>query len=60
MVVQVDEVKDEDVVCTIKNSATLAGALFTLHVAQVRIEMPTLSDADKEVIYSHLCLILFQ
>ncbi|CAM8973398.1 unnamed protein product [Rhodiola kirilowii] len=47
---EVDEVKDEDVVCTIKNSATLAGALFTLHVAQVRIEMPTLSDADKEFI----------
>ncbi|CAK9177230.1 unnamed protein product [Ilex paraguariensis] len=47
---EVDEVKDEDVVCVIKNSATLAGSLFTLHASQIHIDLPTLSDKDKEVI----------
>lgn len=46
---QVSEVKGDDVVCVVKNSATLAGALFTLHVSQVHIDLPTLSDKDKEV-----------
>lgn len=46
---QVSEVKGDDVVCVIKNTATLAGALFTMHASQVPIEMPTLSDKDKEV-----------
>ena len=41
--------KDKDVVCVVKNSATLAGSLFTLHASQIHIEMPTLSDKDKEV-----------
>lgn len=41
--------KGEDVICVIKNSATLAGSLFTLHVAQIRIDLPTLTDKDKEV-----------
>ena len=48
-VTQVSEVKGDDVVCVIKNSATLAGALFTLHVSQIHLDMPTLSDKDKEV-----------
>ncbi|KAM7268658.1 hypothetical protein ACFE04_010824 [Oxalis oulophora] len=47
---EVNEVNGEDVVCLIKNSATLAGQLFTLHVSQVHIELPTLTDKDKEVI----------
>ncbi|KAB5552318.1 hypothetical protein DKX38_009629 [Salix brachista] len=47
---EVSEVKGNDVVCVIKNSATLAGSLFTLHASQIRIELPTLSDKDKEVI----------
>lgn len=38
-----------DVVCKIKNSATLAGALFTLHASQIHIDLPTLTDKDKEV-----------
>ncbi|CAN1860356.1 Pyruvate kinase 1, cytosolic, partial [Linum perenne] len=46
---EVSEVKGEDVVCVIKNTATLAGSLFTLHASQLRIELPTLSDKDKEV-----------
>lgn len=49
---EVDEVKGDDVVCVIKNSATLAGSLFTLHASQVRIDLPTLSDQDKLVISS--------
>lgn len=61
---QVNEVKGDDVVCLIKNSATLAGSLFTLHASQVRIDLPTLSDKDKQVSISNifdlyvLCFIL--
>uniref|UniRef100_A0A803MZR0 Pyruvate kinase n=2 Tax=Chenopodium quinoa TaxID=63459 RepID=A0A803MZR0_CHEQI len=47
---EVSEVKGDDVVCVINNSATLDGTLFTLHASQVRIDMPTLSEKDKEVI----------
>ncbi|XP_055830608.1 pyruvate kinase 1, cytosolic-like [Solanum dulcamara] len=49
---EVTEVEGEDVVCLIKNSATLAGLLYTLHVSQIRIELPTLTDKDKEVLSS--------
>ncbi|MBA0756524.1 hypothetical protein Gogos_021915 [Gossypium gossypioides] len=49
---EVSEVQENDVVCVIKNTATLTGALFTLHASQIRIELPTLSDKDKEVISS--------
>ncbi|KAL3626714.1 hypothetical protein CASFOL_029457 [Castilleja foliolosa] len=47
---EVSEVKDNDVVCKIKNSSTLAGPLYTLHVSQIRIDIPTLTEKDKEVI----------
>ncbi|KAK1276071.1 hypothetical protein QJS04_geneDACA010060 [Acorus gramineus] len=47
---EVSEVKGDDVVCVIKNSATLSGSLFTLHMSQIRVDLPTLSDADKEVL----------
>lgn len=47
---EVSEVKGEDVICRIKNSATLSGPLYTLHVSQIRIDSPTLTDKDKEVI----------
>ncbi|XP_059646766.1 pyruvate kinase 1, cytosolic-like [Cornus florida] len=47
---EVDEVKGEDVVCVIKNTATLTGSLLTLHACQIRIDLPTLSDKDKEAI----------
>jgi pyruvate kinase len=46
---QVTEVNGDDVVCLIKNSATLSGTLYTLHVSQIRIDLPTLTDKDKEV-----------
>ncbi|KAL0401733.1 UNVERIFIED_CONTAM: Pyruvate kinase, cytosolic [Sesamum latifolium] len=45
---EVNEVKGEDVHCIVKNSATLAGSLYTLHVSQIHIELPTLTDKDKE------------
>ncbi|XP_050910464.1 pyruvate kinase 1, cytosolic isoform X1 [Lathyrus oleraceus] len=47
---EVAEVTGLNVVCTIKNSATLAGALFTLHASQIHIDLPTLTEKDKEVI----------
>lgn len=46
---QVDSVNGNDVDCKIKNSATLAGALFTLHASQIHIDLPTLTEKDKEV-----------
>jgi pyruvate kinase len=46
---QVSKIEGDDVVCVIKNTATLAGSLFTLHCSQVHIELPTLSDEDKDV-----------
>lgn len=46
---QVTEVRGEDVVCLIKNSAVLASSLYTLHVSQIRIDLPTLTDDDKKV-----------
>uniref|UniRef100_A0A6N2M131 Pyruvate kinase n=1 Tax=Salix viminalis TaxID=40686 RepID=A0A6N2M131_SALVM len=47
---EVTEVNGEDVVCLVKNSATLSGPLYTLHVSQIHIDLPTLTDKDKEVI----------
>ncbi|KAG9160468.1 hypothetical protein Leryth_008865 [Lithospermum erythrorhizon] len=49
---EVEEVKGADVVCIVKNTATLAGALFTLHASQIHINLPTLSEKDKEFISS--------
>ncbi|KAL0725870.1 hypothetical protein Bca4012_040469 [Brassica carinata] len=46
---EVDEVKGDDVICLSRNAATLAGALFTLHASQVQIDLPTLTEKDKEV-----------
>uniref|UniRef100_A0A803N7P2 Pyruvate kinase n=1 Tax=Chenopodium quinoa TaxID=63459 RepID=A0A803N7P2_CHEQI len=47
---EVSESKGEDVVCLIKNSATLSGPLYTLHVSQIHIDRPTLTEKDKEVV----------
>ena len=52
---QVDDVRGQDVVCVIKNTATLSGSLFTLHASQIRIDLPTLSDKDKEVSRLKFC-----
>lgn len=50
VLLEVKEVKGENVVCLIKNSATLDKTLYTLHVSQIHIDLPTLTDKDKEVI----------
>ncbi|KAK9154688.1 hypothetical protein Sjap_002168 [Stephania japonica] len=47
---EVLETNGPDVLCLVKNSATLVGFIFTMHVPQVPINLPTLTDFDKEVI----------
>ncbi|XP_045828863.1 pyruvate kinase 1, cytosolic-like [Trifolium pratense] len=47
---EVSKVDGDDVTCVIKNDATLSGSLYTLHVSQIRIDLPTLTDKDKQVI----------
>lgn len=39
-----------DVICLVKNTAVLSGFLFTLHVPQVHINLPALTDSDKQII----------
>ncbi|PWA52301.1 pyruvate kinase [Artemisia annua] len=41
---EVDKVDGNDVDCKIKNSATLAGALFTLHASEILIYLPNLTE----------------
>ncbi|CAA7400374.1 unnamed protein product [Spirodela intermedia] len=52
---EVTETRGQDVICLVKNSATLAGFIFTMHAAQVRINLPTLTDMDKQAISSWGC-----
>lgn len=47
---EVLETRGEDVICLVKNSATLIGFMFTVHVAHVHVELPTLTEYDKKVI----------
>uniref|UniRef100_A0A7N0TUK2 Pyruvate kinase n=2 Tax=Kalanchoe fedtschenkoi TaxID=63787 RepID=A0A7N0TUK2_KALFE len=47
---EVVETGGADVICLVKNSAVLSGFIITIHVSQVRINLPTLSDTDKQVI----------
>ncbi|TYK29369.1 pyruvate kinase 2, cytosolic-like [Cucumis melo var. makuwa] len=42
------EVKGDDVGCVVKNSATLVGTVYTLHAAEVHIDLPTPIEKDKE------------
>jgi len=46
---QVSEVNGDEISCLVKNSATLSGPLFTVHVSQIHIDLPSLTDKDKEV-----------
>jgi len=46
---QVSEVDGDDVACLVKNTATLSGPLFTVHISQIHIDLPSLTDKDKEV-----------
>jgi pyruvate kinase len=47
---EVSELRGEEVVCLIKSSASLKGSPFTLHVSRIHLNLPTLSDSDKDVI----------
>ncbi|PIA48156.1 hypothetical protein AQUCO_01400620v1 [Aquilegia coerulea] len=47
---EVVETTGSDVICLVKNSATLAGFIFTMHISQVHINLPTLTEVDKQVI----------
>ncbi|KAK1288071.1 hypothetical protein QJS10_CPB19g00046 [Acorus calamus] len=49
---EVMKTEGQDVVCLVKNSATLGGYVFTMHVSQVHINLPTLTEADKKIISS--------
>lgn len=46
------ETSGENVNCLVKNAATLAGPIFTLHASQVHISLPTLSEYDKQVMWT--------
>ncbi|KAG2561478.1 pyruvate kinase 1, cytosolic-like isoform X1 [Panicum virgatum] len=52
---EVVDTSGENVNCLVKNAATLAGPIFTLHVSQVHISLPTLSEYDKQVISTWGC-----
>lgn len=47
---EVLETRGPDVICLVKNSATLAGSIFPIHMSQVRVKLPTLTEMDKQVI----------
>uniref|UniRef100_F6HLQ8 Pyruvate kinase n=1 Tax=Vitis vinifera TaxID=29760 RepID=F6HLQ8_VITVI len=47
---EVLETRGPDVICLVKNSATLAGSIFPMHMSQVRVKLPTLTEMDKQVI----------
>jgi len=49
---EVVDTSGENVNCLVKNAATLAGPIFTLHVSQVHISLPTLSEYDKQVMWT--------
>lgn len=47
---EVMETKGSDIICRVKNSATLAGFIFNMHFSKVRINLPTVTDTDKQII----------
>ncbi|THG06018.1 hypothetical protein TEA_021336 [Camellia sinensis var. sinensis] len=46
---QVLEIRGPDIICLVKNSASLVGSVFTMHVSQVHIDLPTLTDVDRQL-----------
>ncbi|XP_021744522.1 pyruvate kinase 1, cytosolic-like [Chenopodium quinoa] len=47
---EVSETKGADIICQIKNSATLTGLNFNLHISGVQADSSTLTDIDKQII----------
>ncbi|KAL8142983.1 hypothetical protein V2J09_016015 [Rumex salicifolius] len=52
---EVLETDGSDIVCQVKNNATLSGSVFNVHVSQARVNLPTLTDIDKKIISSWGC-----
>ncbi|KAA0036675.1 pyruvate kinase 2, cytosolic-like [Cucumis melo var. makuwa] len=51
---KVFEVKGDDVGCLVKNSATLVGTMYTLHAAEIHIDLPTLTEKDRVTFFCFL------
>ncbi|CAO2822310.1 unnamed protein product [Amaranthus hypochondriacus] len=47
---EVSETNGTDIICQVKNSAKLTGFNFNLHISRVQVNLPTLTDVDKEII----------
>ncbi|WCJ24849.1 Pyruvate kinase family protein [Euphorbia peplus] len=47
---EVSSINGDDVVCVVSNTCTLRGPLLTLHVLGIHLDLPAISDEDKEVI----------
>lgn len=54
------EKNGQDVICLIKNTATLTGYIFTMHVSQAHINIPTLTDTDKQVLSFLVFMLIFK
>ena len=48
---QVSETNGADIICQVKNSAKLTGFNFNLHISRVQVNLPTLAEVDKEVLF---------
>ncbi|KAH9620886.1 hypothetical protein KSS87_011243 [Heliosperma pusillum] len=47
---EVSETNGADIICQVKNNAKLTGFMFNLHVSRVQVDLPTLTDTDKQII----------
>lgn len=47
---EVSEIDGADIICQVKNSATLTGFSFNCHISRVQVNLPTLTDTDKQII----------
>lgn len=47
---EVSETNGADIICVVKNSATLTGFNFNLHISRAQVDAPTLTDKDKQII----------
>ncbi|KAK4749864.1 hypothetical protein SAY87_027313 [Trapa incisa] len=47
---EVLEIKGEDIICLVKNTATLSGSMITVCVSNVKINLATLTAKDKQII----------
>ncbi|KAL0541851.1 hypothetical protein IC582_021922 [Cucumis melo] len=45
-----------EVGCVVKNSATLVGTMYTLHAAEIHIDLPTLTEKDRVFLFQKTAL----